>query len=439
MRIFRLFAALLAWYSLGCSSAPPVCSGGTGGSVGGTSFFDSGEVQDDAFVAGRPRTFWVTMPEQCTDAIPEATSVSVTDGNLQAVAASAVLEKFNFSYRANITFTPPREGAYHLAVSFEPNFGLVQRDLLAGAPRDDVQTQSASLTRGGCVGFAVTQLGSMVCRRELGAASTVVRPGRPEETLDAHTLSVAGNTVWVDYQGKVTRYVDDGTQLVKTDGPYSLPKGTESLLAADDAFVWFADRAQPSSVTQLDRSGQGTPHSLPAIFSDAGNGEIHYALTSEGALLLGIFPNDDERPNLCRIEPKAGTAPRCVRASNELIGADSKGFWLIDLPAALGSMRTLEHVTIDAEGPLLPRVTRTLLPPNFPIVSEGVQSLQSAFVGAKVPVFGIGTVPAQQGANIVFEVWPAPAGADLTLAYEDAVFSFGTQTPFPLHVRKRQQ
>ena len=152
--------------------------------------------------------------------------------------------------------------------------------------------------------------------------------------------------------------------------------------------------------------------------------------------MLGVFTYDDSL-NLCRIEAKAGSALRCVNSPNELIGADSKGFWLIDPSLGLGTSRTLEHVMIDAEGDLKPRIARTLLPANFPIASEGSQNVETAFDGDKVPVFGIGTVPVHQSSGITFEVWPAFARSELTLAYEDVVLSFGPQTPVPLHVRKR--
>ncbi|MFT3841593.1 MAG: hypothetical protein QM723_31685 [Myxococcaceae bacterium] len=378
--------------------------GGGGGPC--TTFPSFASPKDPGGVAGQVEHVDVGLGVMTANG--DCSKVKVTSANA-AVAdpdnapVQATVEVFNGDDLPNafarVTFTPPKPGAYHLSVRFEPNFGTLQRELLVGFDRSDASGHSApALT--GCTQFGVSN-GQPLCGGEGQLHSLGANAQLDQIDAGRFTVDEAGR-VWTTDEGLGTWTlrawsVDAGTfvPLAKWAGTGS--GSTQGLLARGGRAVVMADTQMRLFVLETDGGitnieSHANPQPMTPQWCMQFVPPAQLALSDPLMATISCFLVADTSIT-------CSTLPFSVSGLFIPAGADDQGLWWSD-----GAKLNLWSATSEGDGGQIVSVSAA-----FDLNAPDCSGSEASPVTA-----GLGLVPRLTDAGIVFEKFPTPAGSVVT-------------------------
>ncbi|MBU8899701.1 hypothetical protein KRR26_29230 [Corallococcus sp. M34] len=282
---------------------------------------------------------------------PESVEVQVYGPDNLLVPATAKL--INPSPDAEISFVPPEPGRYHAIIRFAPVGGVVQRDVLAIAQRQDVEPVSRLSEAGTCNTVDRTAKGTWLC----DGLAMRDGAGADQRLGNALRVSVSGDVVWTVDDRQVKRYVDTDTEL-KLTGTLALVLGPDTMqLASEDELLVFVSTTlsritftESQGLVQTSTARWQDPIETPA--PGAPSGVLLLRAGHDSLLALGParIPNPGTLGVLaCEFQRNAGDNwSRAVRACQSIngtvVGFEAGAVWLRDVvPDSTGSTLALRR------------------------------------------------------------------------------------------------
>jgi hypothetical protein len=121
----------------------------------------------------------------------------------------------------SVTLKPQEAGDYVVRILFEPGLGAVNHNF--SAFRESAAPVAESVNYTDCTALFRTPNGTVVCEQNTnGMKTTSLRRGAGAAVvLPGGDIAVVGNTLWIQNKDSLDRFVDNGTNFVRT---HSLPK-----------------------------------------------------------------------------------------------------------------------------------------------------------------------------------------------------------------------
>jgi hypothetical protein len=286
-----------------------------------------------------PGSVRVTVPQPavpgCELPPPERAVAAVYDPRNQTAPATLALA----SPGAHVGFDAGLPGWYHVAVTFEPNLGIGQLDVLAALDRRTTYVELPAH----CDAVQRLSSGAFLCD------DTLYRNGVSLTTQSASQRVVAGSAVWEALPSSgVQRREDTGSgDLVMTTAPY-VPGSPSD---AGTFTSWNAAVATEDELFALTPEGQLLHF---GVVTDAGSSELRHLASAPvpsamglprrllahpptGSVWLALSATSTPRrveTSVCRMRPARGQPlglpadAGCLQIRGEPIGASDDGFWI---------------------------------------------------------------------------------------------------------------
>ena len=315
-RVWRCAAALLL---SGCVCNENICAPVMGTPPATTVFA----------TAGAPVTVPVVLPITCGTRTSTGTVVSVLDPTISTVEATAGEPRSvaGSGFEVVVTFTPTQPGAHHLAVRFEPNFGVAQLDVLVAAEMRDAGSVTVDQP---CARGDFSPGGLALCTNDSTVA--VLQNGAQVQTLTGSITARYGGTLWVSDGTRVQRWVEDAGAFELT-GTATASRHRSIIPSTDDALLL------PASGTSLQRWADGgiAPVAGPAPPSND-------AMWRRGAD-VALIRNDTRGWCVAQVPGYDGGQRCTVQTSRTVVGLEPEGIWVQNETAAGPEAMVFDHLS----------------------------------------------------------------------------------------------
>jgi len=257
---------------------------------------------------------------------PETVSVEVSGPDNLPVDSQAKLGSPSTD-SATISFTPTKQGRYHVFAAFDPVGGIQQFDLYAALDRSAEAPQQTLPQK--CSALERTQRGGWLCDTDF------LRDGTFVQRFSNSRLAAAGNVVWAVSPTQIQRYVDTGSTLDFSANLATPLGGALSMLASADELVTLRDGYIERVIfdgTQLVVTGRtawvngSAPISQPSLKALLLRMGDQLALvsgtTSSGFTVLQVCPYTLQSGSFVR------TGAACQLFSAEVMGFEPSAVWI---------------------------------------------------------------------------------------------------------------
>jgi hypothetical protein len=248
-------------------------------------------------VPGQPVDVELALPLACDDRVKISLGrVTVLDPSGTEIApdTAPTFTRTPAVVRTNFTFTPPLSGRFEATASFDPDIGVVTRDVQVGVdhsaepPAFAMDPASAPAS---CGHLDITPRSRLLCIGAGGPMTLYEADGRVLQTLDAQYAALRGNALWTDdAQGQLARWVeseleDGGDGFVRSPDTSVTFKANAWLFPTADGVIAFTRNGTAVSVHVED----GGLTSAPAgpLGPTVGIMPTWDAAWSDGSLLIG--------------------------------------------------------------------------------------------------------------------------------------------------------
>jgi hypothetical protein len=354
--------------SFGAAPAPPI--GGVGGGPGTN--------HEPPGLSGRTLTMAFSLPGSfgCDGLTPsEGVNAEVLDPrNLKIESTATLPTTSTFDYRTTVSFEAARAGWYHFNVAFEPNLGMVQKDLLVAADRTGLaSTELPTPVSLNCELLRRTQVGTVLCRsssRWKALRSGGLEDISPKSPLtEGNEAAVVGNRVWFAQGSQLSVQEDDGSTFgtplatttldARTQYPLALlPLGDEVTVVGNTGYSRY--RLAGGLLTRVAGGNRDFDLDVLALLTSGGellitssemNPDTAQTSTRLCTVTLPSPPVDEPAPTQCAVV--AGTAVGMTHDGLWTFGSPETNDWTLRLyrpgPAPLAPFAALNlHLAFDA-------------------------------------------------------------------------------------------